>query len=61
MKLSRSLTINSMSDIGIIGGADGPTAVMIAGQFPWIAVLAVACGIAVVAAVVTAVVLATRK
>ncbi len=25
-------------DISIIGGADGPTAVFIAGQFPWLIV-----------------------
>lgn len=29
-------------DISIIGGADGPTAIFIAGQFPWLAVGAVA-------------------
>lgn len=41
-----------MEDISIIGGADGPTAVFIASQFPWIwigiCVLAVmACVLAV--------------
>jgi len=38
-----------MQDIGIIGGADGPTAVFVAGQFPW---LFIAIGAAVLAAVV---------
>lgn len=38
-----------MQDISIIGGADGPTAVFIAGQFPW---LFIAIGVAVVAAAV---------
>ncbi len=36
--------------ISIIGGADGPTAVFVAGQFPWLTV-------GVIAAVVVAVVL----
>ena len=36
-------------DISIIGGADGPTAVLIAGQFPW---LYVGVGAAVVLAAI---------
>lgn len=35
--------------IGIIGGADGPTAVFVSGRFPWeIILLAAACVVAVI-------------
>ena len=35
--------------IGIIGGADGPTAIFVSGRFPWeIILLAVVCIIAIV-------------
>lgn len=40
--------MNEAQSIGIIGGADGPTAVFITGRFPWeIVILVVACIIAV--------------
>lgn len=49
-----------MEDIGIIGGADGPTAVLVASHFSWlwggICVFAIA-----IAAVILAVVLYKRK
>ena len=36
--------MNEAYSIGIIGGADGPTAVFVTGRFPWeIIVLAVIC------------------
>ena len=25
-----------MQSVGIIGGADGPTAILVAGEFPWL-------------------------
>ncbi len=47
-----------MADIGIIGGADGPTAVLIASEFPWL--LIGACAL-VMTAVVVAVILCKKK
>lgn len=36
--------MNEAMSIGIIGGADGPTAVFVTGRFPWeIVLLAVIC------------------
>ena len=36
--------MNEAMSIGIIGGADGPTAIFVAGRFPWeILLLAVIC------------------
>lgn len=36
--------MNQANSIGIIGGADGPTAVFVTGRFPWeIAVLGLLC------------------
>ena len=41
--------MHSARSIGIIGGADGPTAVFVTGRFPWeIIPLAVACIVAVI-------------
>lgn len=35
--------------IGIIGGADGPTAIFVTGRFPWeIAIIGIVCIIAVI-------------
>ena len=35
--------------IGIIGGADGPTAILVAGRFPWeIVILGVICVAAII-------------
>ncbi len=48
----------SGSDIAVIGGADGPTAVFVAGRTSWIA-LAVAG--ALIAAVVCCIAIAARK
>ena len=38
-----------MADIGIIGGADGPTAVFIAGELPMVRILGIAAIVAVIA------------
>ena len=36
--------MSTSSSIGIIGGADGPTAIFVTGRFPWeIILLAAAC------------------
>ena len=41
--------MNEAVSIGIIGGADGPTAVFIAGRFPWeILLLAALCAGAII-------------
>ena len=37
--------MNEAMSIGIIGGADGPTAVLVAGRFPWELLLLAAVGI----------------
>ncbi len=37
--------MNEAASIGIIGGADGPTAVFVVGRFPWEIVLLAAAGI----------------
>lgn len=47
-----------MADIGIIGGADGPTAVLIASEFP---LLLIGICVLVVAAAVLAVVFCKKK
>ena len=44
----------SGQSFGIIGGADGPTAILVAGQFPW---ALVAIGVAVTAAVAVTLIL----
>lgn len=49
------------ASIGIIGGADGPTAVYLSGKIPWATIALVAAGIAVVLGVVLAAVCAARK
>ena len=40
--------MNEAYSIGIIGGADGPTAIFVSGRFPWEIALAVAALIAIV-------------
>jgi len=41
--------MNEALSIGIIGGADGPTAVLVTGRFPWeIILLCAACIVAVI-------------
>jgi len=36
--------MNEAHSIGIIGGADGPTVIMVAGRFPWeILIIAAVC------------------
>ena len=35
----------SSTSIGIIGGADGPTAIFVAGRFPWELALLIGIGI----------------
>lgn len=47
-----------MADIGIIGGADGPTAVLVATHFSW---LWVGVCVFAIAAVIVAVVLYKKK
>lgn len=44
--------------VGVIGGADGPTAILVAGQFPW---ALVAIGVAVTVAVVVTFILLLKK
>lgn len=39
-------------DISIIGGADGPTAVFVAGQFPWLIVGAIAAAVVLAAVLI---------
>ena len=48
----------SGQSFGVIGGADGPTAILVAGQFPW---ALVAIGAAVTVAVVVALILLLKK
>lgn len=48
----------SGQSFGIIGGADGPTAIFVAGQFPW---ALVAIGVAVTVAVVVTLILLLKK
>ena len=38
--------MNEAVSIGIIGGADGPTAVFVTGRFPWESILLVVISIA---------------
>ena len=40
--------MNKAYSIGIIGGADGPTAIFVTGRFPWEIILLVACCIGAV-------------
>ena len=40
--------MNEAYSIGIIGGADGPTAIFVTGRFPWEIFLAAAAFIAIV-------------
>ena len=40
--------MNEAYSIGIIGGADGPTAIFVTGRFPWEIALAAAARIAIV-------------
>ena len=40
--------MNEAYSIGIIGGADGPTAIFVTGRFPWEIALAAAALIAIV-------------
>ena len=40
--------MNEAYSIGIIGGADGPTAIFVSGRFPWEIALPVAALIAIV-------------
>lgn len=41
--------IKEAVSIGIIGGADGPTAILVTGRFPWeVLLLAVLCVVAVI-------------
>ena len=49
------------ASIGIIGGADGPTAVYLISKIPWATIALVAAGVAVVLGVVLAAVCAARK
>ena len=50
------------ASIGIIGGADGPTAVFVSSKaVPWATIALVAAGVAVVLGVVLAAVCAARK
>lgn len=43
------MLMKEAASIGIIGGADGPTAIFVAGRFPWeIVILAVICIAAVI-------------
>lgn len=49
------------ASIGIIGGADGPTAVYVSSHVPWATIALVAAGVAVVLGVVLAAVCAARK
>ena len=39
--------MNEAMSIGIIGGADGPTAVFVTGRFPWELLLLAAVGIGI--------------
>lgn len=50
--------IKEISSVGIIGGADGPTAVFVSGKFNWKHILAALC---VVIALVAAIVLLVKK
>ncbi len=47
-----------MADIGIIGGADGPTAMLIASRVPW---LLIGVCVLVITAAVVAVILCKKK
>ncbi len=47
-------------DIGIIGGADGPTAVLVSESFPLVTVFAVAAVVLIAVVAVIAVIAATR-
>ncbi len=46
------------NSIGIIGGADGPTAIMVASYNPWVYVIAT---VAVVAVIVVAVIIVKKR
>ncbi len=49
----------SESSIGIIGGADGPTAIMVSGDFPTF--LFIALAIAVISLVIVSIILIKRR
>ena len=41
--------MNEAVSLGIIGGADGPTAIIVSGRFPWeIVLLAAVCVVSVI-------------
>lgn len=48
-------------DIGIIGGADGPTSVLLTGGTIFAAIIGVAIVVAIVTAVVVSVIFSTRQ
>lgn len=47
-----------MTDISIIGGADGPTAIFVASRFPW---QLLSIGVVIAAAILLAIVLCKKK
>lgn len=48
-------------DLGIIGGADGPTAMLVSGGTVFAAIVGIAIVVAIVSAVVVSVIFSTRQ
>lgn len=44
------------ASIGIIGGADGPTAIFLAGNYRWLGIIAIAAVVAGVAALISVII-----